>query len=86
MLKAVCKISEIFGLDNTRVRQYKGFLPANSTHWMVRKEEIELTGLEFGMGAGRMYSHCVAKFIGMQVAVKRIHDEIFSHLNFHLFR
>ena len=54
------------------------------THWMVRREEIELTGPELGVGSWATVT--VAKFRGIQVAVKRIHNEIISHHNLQLFQ
>ena len=54
------------------------------THWVVRREEIELTGPELGVGGWATVT--VAKFRGIQVAVKRIHNEIISHHNLQLFQ
>ena len=66
------------------LRQYEDRLQANSTHWVVRREEIELTGPQLGVGGWATVT--VAKFRGIQVAVKRIHDEIISHHNLQLFQ
>ena len=66
------------------LRQYEDRLQANSTHWVVRREEIELTGPQLGIGGWATVT--VAKFRGIQVAVKRIHDEIISHHNLQLFQ
>ncbi len=52
--------------------------------WVVRKEDIELTGPEIGRGGWATVS--VAKFRGVQVAVKRIHNQIVSQHNEDLFR
>ena len=52
------------------------------THWVVRREEIELTGPELGVGGWATVT--VAKFRGIQVAVKRIHNEIICHHNLQL--
>ena len=57
---------------------------ANYTHWVIRREEMELTGPELGVGGWATVT--VAKFRGIQVAVKRIHDEIISHHNLQLFQ
>ena len=57
---------------------------ANSTHWVVRREEIELTGPQLGVGGWATVT--VAKFRGIQVAVKRIHDEIICDHNLQLFQ
>ena len=46
--------------------------------------DIELTGPELGRGAWATVS--VAKFRGAQVAVKRIHNQLVSRHNIHLFR
>ena len=54
------------------------------THWVVRREEIDLTGPELGVGGWATVT--VAKFRGIQVAVKRIHNEIISHHNLQLFQ
>ena len=56
---------------------------ANYTHWVIRREEMELTGPELGVGGWATVT--VAKFRGIQVAVKIIHDEIISHHNLQLF-
>ena len=51
---------------------------------MVRREEIELTGPQLGVGGRATVT--VAKFRGIQVAVKRIHDDISAHHNLQLFQ
>ena len=56
----------------------------SSTHWAVRREEIELTGPQ--LGAGGWATVTVAKFRGAQVAVKRIHNQIISRHNIQLFQ
>ena len=66
------------------LRQYEDRLQANSTHWVVRREEIELTGPELGVGGWATVT--VAEFRGIQVAVKRIHKQIISHHNLQLFQ
>ena len=66
------------------LRQFEDRLQANSTHWVVKREEIELTGPQLGVGGWATVT--VAKFRGIQVAVKRIHDEIISHHNLQLFQ
>ena len=71
--------------DTTQeLRQCEDHLQANSTHWVVRREDIELTGPELGVGGWATVS--VAKFRGIQVAVKRIHNQIISHHNLQLFQ
>ena len=64
------------------LRQFEDHFQANSTHWVVKREEIELTGPQLGVGGWATVT--VAKFRGIQVAVKRIHDEIISHHNLQL--
>ena len=59
-------------------------LQANSTHWVIGREEIELTGPELGVGGWATVT--VAKFRGIQVAVKRIHNEIVCDHNLQLFQ
>ena len=66
------------------LRQSEDLLRANSTHWVVRREEIVLTGPELGVGGWATV--IVAKFRGTRVAVKRIHDEIISRHNLQLFQ
>ena len=66
------------------LRLFEDRLQANSTHWVVRREEIELTGPELGVGGWATVT--VAKFRGIQVAVKRIHNQIISHHNLQLFQ
>ena len=67
-----------------RLREREDRLQAYDTQWVVRREEIELTGPELGRGAWATVS--VAKFRGAQVAVKRIHNQLVSRHNIHLFR
>ena len=56
----------------------------NPTQLVIRREEIELTGPELGVGGWATVT--VAKFRGIRVAVKRIHDEIISGHNLQLFQ
>ena len=67
-----------------RLRVCEEHLQACDTQWIVRREEIELTGPELGRGAWATVS--VAKFRGLQVAAKRIHDQIVCRRNILLFR
>ena len=57
---------------------------ANNSHWVVRREEIEMTGPELGRGGWATVS--VATFRGVQVAAKTIHHQIISPHNIQLFR
>ena len=66
------------------LRQCEDHLESYSTHWVVRREEIELTGPELGVGGWATVT--VAKFRGVKVAVKRIHHNIISHHNLQLFQ
>ena len=54
------------------------------THWAVRREEIELTGPDLGVGGWATVT--VAKFRGARVAVKKIHNQIISRHNIQLFQ
>ncbi len=65
----------------TRADQLK---KANDEQWVVRREDIELTGPEIGRGGWATVS--VAKFRGVQVAVKRIHNQIVCRRNKEMFR
>ena len=73
-------------LSETRqsFRQSDQCYQMSSTHWAVRREEIELTGPELGVGSWATVT--VAKFRGAQVAVKRIHNQIIPQLNIQLFQ
>ena len=66
------------------LRQSEQRYQTSSTHWAVRREEIELTGPELGVGGWATVT--VAKFRGAQVAVKRIHNQIISRHNIQLFQ
>ena len=66
------------------LRQCEDRLENYSTHWVIRREEIELTGPELGVGGWATVA--VAKFRGIKVAVKRIHNRIISHHNLQLFQ
>ena len=67
-----------------RLRECEDLLQAYDAQWVVRREEIELTGPELGRGAWATVS--VAKFRGALVAVKRIHNQLVSRHNIQLFR
>ena len=66
------------------LRQCEDRLESYSTHWVVMREEIELTGPQLGVGGWATVT--VAKFRGIKVAVKRIHNRIISHHNLQLFQ
>ena len=59
-------------------------LEISDSHWIVRREEIDLTGPELGRGAWATVT--VARFRGVQVAVKRILGSIVSQHNIELFQ
>ena len=61
------------------LRQCEDRLESYSTHWVVRREEIEQTGPELGVVGWATVT--VAKFRGIKVAVKKIHNRIISHHN-----
>ena len=73
-------------LAETRLslRQSEKHYQISSTHWAVRKDEIELTGPQLGVGSWATVT--VAKFRGAPVAVKRIHNQIISRHNIQLFQ
>ena len=66
------------------LKQSEQHYQVSSTHWAVRREEIELTGPELGVGGWATVT--VAKFRGAHVAVKRIHNQIISRHNIQLFQ
>ena len=52
-------------------------------HWVVRREEVEMTTEELGRGAWGVVK--VAKFRGLKVAAKCLHQIIISDFNIQLF-
>ena len=71
-------------LARQRLRECEQRLSASSSHWVVRREAIEMTGPELGRGGWATVS--VATFRGVQVAAKTIHRQIISPHNIQLFR
>ena len=67
-----------------QLRECERRLTASNSHWIVRSEEVEMTGPELGRGGWAIVS--VAMFRGMRVAAKTIHRQIISHHNVQLFR
>ena len=67
-----------------QLRESERRLTATSSHWIVRSEEVEMTGPELGRGGWAIVS--VAIFRGVRVAAKTIHRQIISHHNVQLFR
>ena len=66
-----------------RATHFEDQLHQLETQWVVRREEIQLTGSELGRGGWATVS--VATFRGMQVAAKSIHRQIISQHNERLF-
>ena len=71
-------------LARQQLRECEQRLSASNGHWVVRREEIEMTGPELGRGGWATVS--VATFRGVQVAAKTIHRQIISPHNIQLFR
>ena len=71
-------------LARQRLRECEQHLAASNSHWVVRREAIEMTGPELGRGGWATVS--VATFRGVQVAAKTIHRQIISPHNIQLFR
>ena len=67
-----------------QLRESERRLTASTSHWIVRSEEVEMTGPELGRGAWAIVN--VATFRGLRVAAKTIHHQIISHHNVQLFR
>ena len=67
-----------------QLRECERRLTASTSHWIVRSEEVEMTGPELGRGGWAIVS--VATFRGVRVAAKMIHRLIISHHNLQLFR
>ena len=67
-----------------RLRECEEELERSNSHWIVRREEVDLTGPELGRGAWATVT--VARFRGVQVAVKRIHGSIVFQHNIELFQ
>ena len=66
-----------------RATHFEDRLHQLETQWVVRREEIQLTGTELGRGGWATVS--VATFRGMQVAAKSIHRQIISQHSNRLF-
>ena len=71
-------------LARQQLRECEQHLAASSSRWVVRREEIEMTGPELGRGGWATVG--VATFRGVQVAAKTIHRQIISPHNIQLFR
>ena len=71
-------------LARQQLRECEQRLSASNGHWIVRRDEIEMTGPELGRGGWATVS--VATFRGVQVAAKTIHRQIISPHNIQLFR
>ena len=73
-----------FQQSEERVAECEDQLHRLETQWVVRREEIQLTGSELGRGGWATVS--VATFRGMKVAAKSIHRQIISRHNKRLFK
>ena len=73
-----------FKQSEERVAECEDQLHQLETQWVVKREEIQLTGPELGRGGWATVS--VATFRGMQVAAKSIHRQIISRHNRRLFK
>ena len=71
-------------LARQQLRECEQRHSASNSHWVVRREAIEMTGPELGRGGWATVS--VATFRGVQVAAKSIHRQIISPHNIQLFR
>ena len=71
-------------LATEQLRESEQRFAANNSHWVVRREEIMMTGPELGRGGWATVS--VATFRGINVAAKIIHHQIISPHNIQLFR
>ena len=66
------------------LRQHEDRWNTFSAHWVIKRQEIELTGPQLGVGGWATVT--MAKFRGIEVAVKRIHDQIITCHNIQLFQ
>ena len=71
-------------LATEQLRECEQRFAASVSHWVVRREEIEMTGPELGRGGWATVS--VATFRGVRIAAKIIHHQIISPHNIQLFR
>ncbi len=53
-------------------------------HWIINKEEVRFNGPEIGRGGWATVS--VGEFRGVQIAIKRIHNQIVCRRNLQMFR
>ena len=67
-----------------QLRESERRLTTCTSHWIVRSEEVQMTGPELGRGGWAIVS--VATFRGVRVAAKTIHRQIISHHNVQLFK
>ena len=66
------------------IEEQKEKLQSLETQWVVKREEIQLTGPELGRGGWATVS--VATFRGVRMAAKCIHHQIISDYNIKLFK
>ena len=74
----VVEVETVLNDTIRRLREYE------NSQWAVGRDDIELTGPELGRGAWATVS--VAKFRGLKVAAKVMHDLLISENNKELFR
>ena len=74
----VVEVETVLNDTRRRLREYE------NSQWAVGREDIELTGPELGRGAWATVS--IAKFRGLKVAAKVMHDLLISENNEELFR
>ena len=74
----VVEVETVLNDTRLRLREYE------NSQWAVGREGIELTGPELGRGAWATVS--IAKFRGLKVAAKVMHDLLISENNEELFR
>ena len=74
----VVEVETVLNDTRRRLREYE------NSQWAVGRDDIELTGPELGRGAWATVS--VAKFRGLKVAAKIMHDLLISESNEELFR
>ena len=58
-------------------------LPDQSSDWVIKRSEIQMTGEQLGQGAWGIV--CKGKFRDLDVAVKEMYEDIYSSYNRHLF-
>lgn len=70
-------------LRDTQQRGIERPLPYQSSDWVIKRSEIQMTSEQLGQGAWAIVYK--GKFRGLDVAVKEMHEDIYSSYNRHLF-